>query len=79
MRFPSSQSSPEVILAPAGSSPIRACPVMDFPAPDSPTMPRISPSAMEKSTPSKARSVLPRVEISTVRFFTSRMGVFREV
>src|SRR5690242_21196512 len=47
-------------LAPSGSSPMRPRPRVDFPHPDSPTRPSVSPGARSKLTPSTARTA-PRV------------------
>ena len=51
-----------------------AAPVIDLPAPDLPTTPRISPGAMEKDTSFSATSVPRRVGNSTRRLRTSRRG-----
>src|SRR6218665_1616326 len=50
-----------------------AAPVIDLPAPDSPTTPRTSPLAMEKLTSLRATSVPRRVSNSTRRFSTERI------
>ena len=51
-----------------------AVPVMDLPAPDSPTTPSTSPGAMSRLTSSMATSVPRRVLNSTRRWRTSRRG-----
>src|SRR5215204_4625152 len=49
-------SSPCSLTVPAvgGCRPTTALPIVDFPEPDSPTSPRVSPGAMSKLTPSTA-------------------------
>src|SRR5690554_7796191 len=62
---------------PGGSrSPTMALPVSDFPAPDSPTTPRISPASTEKESPSIAFRMPRRVGNSICRFSIS-MTVMR--
>src|SRR4051794_10859725 len=59
MSRPRKSTSPS-LLAPSGRSPIRPRPSVDFPQPDSPTRPSVSPGARSKLTPSTAR-IAPRV------------------
>src|SRR6516165_10261480 len=47
---PSSLIEPLTIFPPGGSSPMMDRPVIDFPHPDSPTSPRVSPGSMDRST-----------------------------
>src|SRR3954469_24715810 len=54
MSRPRKSTSPSR-LAPSGRSPMRPRPRVDFPQPDSPTRPRVSPGARSKLTPSTAR------------------------
>src|SRR3954468_6750686 len=74
MRCPRRRTSPPA-MRPGGSiRPITAVPVIDLPAPDSPTTPRISPGAMSNDTSSIAVSVPRRVGNSTLRLRTLRTG-----
>ena len=50
-------------------------PVTDFPDPDSPTIPSVSPCASEKETSSTARTPSSPLPKSTFRFETSRIGL----
>ncbi|MNV89562.1 hypothetical protein D3C71_1838700 [compost metagenome] len=59
----------------SSSSPISEKPVMLLPDPDSPTSPRISPSAKARSTPSTAFTTPLRVKKCVFSPCTSRMGV----
>ena len=74
MRRPASRISPPTWRSGGSSSPMIAPPVMDFPAPDSPTTPSTSPSAMSKEASSTASNVPRRVAISTRRLRTERSG-----
>src|SRR5581483_2922614 len=65
---------PPATRAPGGIRPVSAAPMSDLPAPDSPTMPRISPRPMWKLASSIARRGPWRVVNSTRRRSTSRMG-----
>src|ERR671934_1407026 len=73
-------SSPVKRTAPWAMRPARsrmritAYEVTDFPEPDSPTMPTVSPLATRTSTCSTARTTPRRVENSTVRSATSSSG-----
>ena len=74
MRSPLSRISPPA-MRPGGSiSPITAVPVIDLPAPDSPTTPSTSPGAMSKDTPSIAVSRPRRLLNWTLRSRTLRVG-----
>ena len=57
-----------------GKRPKTALPVMDLPAPDSPTIPTISPGAIVRLMSSNAVNTPCRVGISTRRPRTSRTG-----
>jgi len=65
-------TSPAAILPGGSIRPRREKPVTDFPPPDSPTMPRISPSLRVKSTPSTAFTVPRKSSKRVCRFLTSR-------
>ncbi len=71
MRRPSSHTSPAAIRPGGSSSPMIASPVIDFPAPDSPTTPSTSPRSIANDTPSSAVSVPRRDGNSTLRPLTS--------
>src|SRR4051812_35593255 len=74
MRSPFSRISPPA-MRPGGSiSPITAVPVIDLPAPDSPTTPSTSPGAMSKDTPSIAVKRPRRLRNWTLRSRTLRVG-----
>src|SRR5690606_5426175 len=72
MRCPCRRISPEATRPGGSSRPMMEAPVSDFPAPDSPTTPRISPGAMSKEISSSARSVPWRLGNSTTRFLTCK-------
>src|SRR5947209_8613447 len=72
MRRPDRWISPPPIRPGGSIRPMIAAPVSDFPAPDSPTTPSTSPSAMEKETPSTAVTVPRRAAKAMRRFSTSR-------
>src|SRR3712207_4666030 len=74
MRRPASEMVPPAMRPGGSSRPMMAAPVMDLPAPDSPTTPSTSPGWMLKETSSSATSVPRRVGNSTRRFFTSSRG-----
>src|SRR5664279_4074680 len=74
MRRPSKRTWPPLIRPGGSSKPMIAAPVSDFPAPDSPTTPRISPGAIEKLTPSSATNRPRRPANSTWRLSTSSSG-----
>src|SRR5258708_3477748 len=74
MRSPRNSTSPDAIRPGGSISPITAVPVIDLPAPDSPTTPRISPGAISNDTSSIAVSVPRRVGNSTLRLRTLRTG-----
>ena len=67
MRSPSKRTRPPAIRPGGSMSPMIAAPVIDFPAPDSPTTPSTSPSAISKETSSTAVSVPCRLGNSTRR------------
>src|SRR5271170_7795858 len=70
MRRPSNSTRPPD-MPPGGSSrPMIAAPVSDLPAPDSPTTPRTSPSAMSKLRPSTAVTTPRRVAKAMLRSST---------
>jgi hypothetical protein len=74
MRVPSSHISPAA-MRPGGSiSPMIAAPVIDLPAPDSPTTPSTSPASMEKLTSSTATRAPDRVGNSTVQVADVEQG-----
>ena len=75
MRLPSSSTSPPATRPGRSSSPMIAVPVIDLPAPDSPTTPSTSPGAMSKLTSSTATSVPRRVLNSTRRLRTASSAV----
>ena len=72
MRRPSSRISPPAIRPGRSSRPRMASPVIDLPAPDSPTTPRISPGRIVSDTSSSAVTDPCRPENSTTRLRTSR-------
>jgi hypothetical protein len=57
MRRPASRISPEAMRPGPSSRPRMARPVIDFPAPDSPTTPRISPGRIMIDSSSSAISM----------------------
>ncbi|MNQ63942.1 hypothetical protein D3C85_783420 [compost metagenome] len=61
MRSPFSSTDPPAKRPGASSKPITALPMVDLPAPDSPTTPRISPFSRASDTPSTATSVPRRL------------------
>ena len=75
MRRPSSRTSPAATRPVPGSSPVIAAPIVDFPAPDSPTRPTISPARTLMSTSSTAVSSPKREPKRTVRPEISSSGV----
>src|SRR6266851_4254 len=64
---PPKRMRPAVTRAAASRMPMMAKAVTDFPEPDSPTMPSVSPRDSEKPTRSSARTVPERVRNSTAR------------
>src|SRR5437763_835107 len=74
MRRPDSRISPLAIRPGGSMRPMIAAPVSDLPAPDSPTTPSTSPSAIEKLTSLTATSVPRRVGNSTHNARTSSSG-----
>src|SRR5487761_25048 len=64
---PSNSIDPPAILPPCGSRPRIDIAVMVLPDPDSPTIPRVSPRATEKLTPSTGTTVPAGAAISTRR------------
>src|SRR5580700_4822314 len=68
---PPSSTWPAVITPPGGSSRMIELPSIDFPQPDSPTRPSVSPSATSRLTPSTACTVEPRSRISACRSLIS--------
>ena len=75
MRWPCNQISPDTRRPGASSRPMMADPVSDFPAPDSPTRPRISPAARSKLTSLIAVKGPCLVGNSTTRFLTESSGL----
>ncbi len=74
MRRPFSLISPAAIRPGGSSRPMIAAPVIDLPAPDSPTTPSTSPGAIENDTSSIAVRMPRRVGNSTRSLLTSRSG-----
>ncbi|CUI54127.1 Uncharacterised protein [Achromobacter aegrifaciens] len=74
MRLPARWISPPPSRPGGSSRPITAMPVSDLPAPDSPTMPRISPGWMSKLMSRVATRTPWRVGNSTDRPRTDRVG-----
>ena len=74
IRLPSNRTSPPPMRPGRSSSPMIAVPVSDFPAPDSPTTPSISPAATLNDTWSTAVSLPRRVSKTTLRSRTSSSG-----
>ena len=63
MRWPSRMTLPPTTRPGLSSRPIAALPMVDLPAPDSPTTPRISPEAkLEGDVPGGDRVAAPRGE-----------------
>src|SRR5687768_16902994 len=71
MRRPASDTAPPAIRPGGSIRPTTAMPVIDLPAPDSPTTPSTSPGASENETPSTTVSTPCRVANSTRRSATS--------
>src|SRR3546814_5323258 len=71
MRLPSSRISPAAMRPGGSSRPMMAAPVIDLPAPDSPTTPSTSPAEISSETSSTATRVPRRVGNSTRRLRTS--------
>src|SRR5512141_3011485 len=74
MRSPFSFTSPAAMRPGGSSRPMTAEPVIDLPAPDSPTTPSTSPGWIASEMSSTATSVPRRVGNSTRRLRTSRSG-----
>src|SRR5262249_14804033 len=72
---PPSRISPPTTWPPLGSSCMIDIAVMVLPQPDSPTMPRVSPTSTENVTPSSACTVDRLSRISVRRSFTSTRGI----
>src|SRR5450755_1199758 len=77
MRRPPSRISPPAMRPGGSMRPMIAAPVIDLPAPDSPTTPSTSPAAIDNETSSTAVSVPRRVGNSTRRCSTIRSGSVR--
>ena len=75
MRRPARRTSPAVISPGGSRSPITALPTVDFPAPDSPTTPRMSPGSTVSDTSSTATRPPRRLGNSTRRFLMSRRAI----
>ena len=75
---PSKVMLPATILPGSGTSRRMERAVIDFPDPDSPTMPTVSPRLTRKSMPSTARTIPPRTMNWVLRPLTSRIaGIYR--
>src|SRR5215472_13099179 len=74
IRYPAKTMRPPATWLGGSRRPMIADPVIDLPAPDSPTRPSTSPSPIENETSSMAESTPRRVGISMRRCSTSSSG-----
>jgi len=72
--MPSNLMLPDLTVAAFGSRPVIESAVTDFPEPDSPTRPRISPSKTFRSAPRTASTDFPSWLKSRRRPFISKSG-----